>query len=74
MDKHLKKFFKVKDSDEEKWNTLIEKISKAEQIEDKNKGSQEFINIMKEIKPFGKMGTFAIKSFRKYVGNKKNSN
>ncbi len=70
MDKHLKKFFKVKDEDESKWDTLIEKINKAEKIEDKKEGVQEFINIMKKMKPFGKMRRFAIKSLRKYTEKK----
>jgi hypothetical protein len=70
MDKHLKKFFKVKDCDEEKWDIIIEKISNAEKIENKNDGVQEFINIMKKIKPFGKMRKFAIKSLRKYTERK----
>lgn len=69
MDKHLKKFFKVKDEDEDKWDKLLEKIAEAEKLEDKKVGAQKFINIMKSMKPFGKMRKFAIRSLRKYTGN-----
>ncbi len=70
MDKHLKRFFKVKDEDEEKWDTLIEKISKAEKIEDKKEGSLAFINIMIKMRPFGKMRKFVIRAHRKYKEGK----